>query len=225
MKSFSLRGRTSRSGFTLVELLVVIAIIAILASVILAAGTSAIKAAKRAKAMNTANQLQTAILGYYTEYSVYPVPSGTTTDWIVPDTDGGDWANLAEVLCGNVSPYTGAVTTATTITNTRSIAFLTLRTSDVASATTGTQDAPLNPIPPNATELYFNLAVDADYDGILGGTTSTSANKLPAFSPPTLSGTFSPNSGSGSSTAGAAVWANCTGSPTVVNSNQWVHTY
>ena len=100
---------------------------------------------------------------------------------------------------------------------------VTLKTGDVGNgSTTGTQDAPINPIPPNTTQLYYDLAIDADYDGLLGGTSSTSAGKLPAFSPVTTSGSLPTT---GSSTAGVAVWANCTGSGTLVNSSQWVHTY
>ena len=70
----SMKKTSSRSGFTLVELLVVIAIIAILASVITVAASGAINAAKRAKAANMGSQIQTAILAYNTEYGVYPVP-------------------------------------------------------------------------------------------------------------------------------------------------------
>jgi prepilin-type N-terminal cleavage/methylation domain-containing protein len=217
MKKSLSRSRLSRfSGFTLVELLVVIAIIAILAAILLGVAGPAIRSAQRAKAANLANQIQTAASAYDTEYGVYPVPTGTTGDYTIADLSGnaGTWGTLIDVLCGNVSPSTGIAVPAGTIANTRGIAFLTLRTTDVDKS-----DAPLNSLP-TGPEIYFNIAMDSDYDGILG--TGTSAAQLPNFAAGTptsltLSG--------GSSTAGVAVWANCNGSTTSKNANFWVHTY
>jgi len=214
MKKFPASRRFFKlSSFTLVELLVVIAIIAILASVILSAGNMALKAALRAKAANLATQLQTSGLGYYTEYSVYPVPSGTTADYTITDTQQSQWAVLIDALCGNVSPSTGLAVAQTTITNSRGIAFLSLN----ASAVSG--DAPLNPLP-TSTEIYFNIAFDSDYDGILGAGTSTAV--LPNFATGTQT---SLTMTGGHSTAGVAVWANCNGSTKTTNANYWVHTY
>jgi prepilin-type N-terminal cleavage/methylation domain-containing protein len=220
MKKSLVRSRLARlSGFTLVELLVVIGIIAILASVILFAGGAALRSAKRAKANNTATQIQTAALAYYTEYGVYPVTSdaAASTDDVIADTDATHWQALLYGLCGNVEPYNGSTTVPADATpNTRGIAFLTLRNTDVDS-----KNGPLNPLPPNANELYFFIAMDNDYDGILGGT-STSTGKLPNFTTAIL-GAAPPMTGS--STAGVAVWANCNGNATTQNPNFWVHTY
>jgi prepilin-type N-terminal cleavage/methylation domain-containing protein len=222
MKHSFARSRSSRlSGFTLVELLVVIAIIAVLASVIIAASGMAIKMAQRVKASNMATQIQTAVLSYYTEYSVYPVPPNTTTDYMITEATGsaGNWGSLLQALCGNIKPSTGAVA-APVITNLRGIAFLTLKSTDVDN-----QDAPLNPLPPSGgASPYFNIAMDSDYDGSLG-LAGTTANLLPRFDSTatpinlTLAG--------GSTTTGVAVWANCTGKPknAKCNSGWWVHTY
>jgi prepilin-type N-terminal cleavage/methylation domain-containing protein len=224
MKQTLSRLRLSKlSSFTLVELLVVIGIIAILASVILSAGTTALKAAKRVKAANMANQIQTACLGYYTEYSIYPVGTAAadgTSPASIGDTSTGAtaWGNLLDALCGNFKPSTGAVATQTAITNSRGIAFMTVRTSDVDA-----NDAPLNPLPTGTggtAEIYFNIAMDADYDGILGTGASTAV--LPNFTAGTIT---SLSLTGGSSTAGVAVWANCNGSTSTTNVNFWVHTY
>jgi len=217
-RSFS-RFRLSRlSSFTLVELLVVIGIIAILASVLIYSAGAAIRAAKRAQANNMANQIQTATIAYYTEYSFYPTPySATATDTTITDVAGSQtsWGNLIEALCGNIKPSTGSASSQTSITNSRGIAFLNLKSSDVDS-----KDAPLNPLPTGG-EIYYNIAIDSDYDGILGVTPSA-VTTMPNFA--AASGSTLPSSG-GTSTAGVAVWANCNGKTTSTNVNFWVHTY
>jgi len=230
MKQSLPRRRGSRlSGFTLLELLVVIGIIAILAGVLLSAGSMALKAALRTKAANLANQIQTGAYGYYTEYSVYPVPTGTTLDYTIGDStaaNGASWASLLYCLSGNISPSTGLTTPtpATLIANTRAIHFLNLKTSDVypSGSAIGVQDAPVNPLP-SGTSIYFNIAIDSDYDGILG-TIAPTSTVMPNFA--TGTSTSLTLSG-GTSTAGVAVWANCTTkSPsTSCNANWWVHTY
>lgn len=177
----------------------------------------AIKAAERAKAANMGTQIQTACLNYYTEYSVYPVPSGTTTDYTIADTSSAatTWGTLIDVLCGNNSPSTGLATTPSTITNSRGIPFLSLKASDV-----DTHDAPLNPLP-TGTEIYFNIAFDSDYDGVLGVSPSA-VTTMPNFATGTQT---SLTLSGGHSTAGVAVWANCNGSTSTTNANYWVHTY
>jgi prepilin-type N-terminal cleavage/methylation domain-containing protein len=223
MKQSFARPRLSKlSGFTLVELLVVMGIIAILAAVLVTAGGAALRAAARAKAANTANSIQTATLGYYTEYSVYPVPTGTTTDYEITDVTGQKtlWGNLICVLCGNVHPSApGTVFTPTTILNSRGIAFLSLKASDVDA-----NDAPLNPLPTGTganAEIYFNLAIDSDYDGLLG-TTAPTQGTMPNFTTSTVGNITT----TGTSTAGVAVWANCNGNAsTTMNPNFYVHTY
>src|ERR1700678_4006795 len=141
MKKSPFRSRGSRlSGFTLVELLVVIGIIAILAGILLSVVGPAIHSAKQAKAANFAGQIQTAVLAYDTEYGVYPIPTNTVKDYTIADNDATDWGDLIDALCGNIKPSTGIAATQTIIANTRAISFLTLRTSDVDK-----NDAPLNP--------------------------------------------------------------------------------
>lgn len=220
MKKSLSRSRVSRlSGFTLVELLVVIGIIAILAGILLGVTGPAFRAAQRVKAANLASQIQTAASAYDTEYGVYPVPSGTAADYTIADNDAADWGVLIDALCGNISASKGTAVPATTIANSRVIAFLTFRSTDV-----DTHDAPLNPLPPDpAVHIYFNIAMDSDYDGILGVAPSAVAT-MPNFSKATSTNL---PLGGGSSTAGVAVWANCTTKPNnaVCNPNFWVHTY
>jgi prepilin-type N-terminal cleavage/methylation domain-containing protein len=216
MKPFlSFRSRSPKlNSFTLVELLVVMGIIAILAGVLLSAGGAALRAAYRAKANNMAVQVQTAALGYYTEYSVYPVPSGTTADVAYTSGDATDWTALAQSLCGNLNAYNPTTTGTTTVPNTRGIAFLNLKKSDVDA-----NGIPVNPINPYASGVnqYFNIAIDADYSGVLGDS-GTASGAITNFSSPVM--TASGNK----ITQGVAVWANCnTGTGT--NNTFYVHTY
>ncbi len=223
MKSSLIRfPRSKASAFTLVELLVVMGIIAILAATTLSIGGVVINAAKRAKAANTATQIQTACMGYYTEYSVYPVPSGTTGDYGIADTDQTGWKNLIVALSGNIdpsNPSAGPGGATSTVTNTRAIAFLSLKASDLSG------DAPLNPLPPNTTQLYFNIAMDNDYDGILGTGSTTQPSPLSGLPNFTSARMGTDPTTDGSSTAGIAVWANCNGNATTKNPGFWVRTY
>jgi prepilin-type N-terminal cleavage/methylation domain-containing protein len=73
MKNHPAISRRSRSGFTLVELLTVIAIIAILAAMLLPALSAAKTAAKRTKAKLEMSQLVTAIGAYDSQYGRFPV--------------------------------------------------------------------------------------------------------------------------------------------------------
>jgi prepilin-type N-terminal cleavage/methylation domain-containing protein len=68
--------RAMRRGFTLVEMLVVVAIIGILAGLISVAAVGAIKNAKRAVVTVEISQLDQALKDYKTKYNEYP-PDGT----------------------------------------------------------------------------------------------------------------------------------------------------
>ncbi len=221
LSNFS-RSSRIRSGFTLVELLVVIGIIAILAGVLFSAGGAAIRAAQRAKMSQVANSIQTAALNYYSEYNAYPIPTGAAAnvDYSIADTDTGDWKPFIIALCGNIDPATPSATPIPqTVSNTRNISFLSLKPGDLVTGT----DAPKNLFNPTAAQKTFNIVIDSDYDNIVG---DTSTLKLIDFvqSKVGAAPTVLPNG----ATTGVAVWADCntvasgskTWNPTFV-----VHTY
>ena len=222
--------RRGNTGFTLIEILVVIAIIAILAAAFIVAAGQAINAAKRAKANVIATQIQAAILNYQTEYGLYPIPStaAAATDTYFSDGDSTDWQNLCNALCGNISAYDNSSKTGLTVSNTRVIAYLTPKKSDVDS-----NGILLNPFFSStataSSNPYFYLVMDADYDGLCG---DTSATKLPDFTN-WSSGTLysaAPTLAKGN-TQGASLWVDCDSKslpPSEASSKvpgQWIHTY
>jgi prepilin-type N-terminal cleavage/methylation domain-containing protein len=213
---------SSRAGFTLVELLVVMGIIAILASVVSVAASSAINAAKRVKAAAFAGQIQAAVINYDTEYGVYPVDPAAAAGQDTLYNAGAEWGPMTVALNGGVDPGNppgGQIPNA--IPNSRQIAFLSFNKSDL--------DTTLHPAVPKTpfkdakgNIQYFSMAMDTDYSGIIGdsggaappdfaGLTSTSAPV--ALPTKMISG-------------GVVVWANCdpnTGATT--NPKFWVHTF
>ncbi len=76
-----------RSGFTLIEMLVVIAIIAILAGLLFPAINRALETAKRNQAAADVRSIAGAITMFYNEYGYFPIPLNRTG--LPDDGDGG----------------------------------------------------------------------------------------------------------------------------------------
>lgn len=76
----SLRHVIRQQGFTLVELLVVVAIIAILAGILLGVIRAALLRADRAKAQAQIADIVNAVKNFYAEYGVWPCPDNGSTD-------------------------------------------------------------------------------------------------------------------------------------------------
>jgi prepilin-type N-terminal cleavage/methylation domain-containing protein len=112
-----------KRAFTLIELLVVIAIIAILIGLLFPAFKAVQNQARQTQAKNDLTQIVNAVNAFYTEYGKYPVPSGTTTDFIYGPGGG---TNTNDVLfnelraCTAVGPSCSAAATL----NTRQIVFI-----------------------------------------------------------------------------------------------------
>ena len=90
---------SANRGFTLVELLVVIALIVILASVGFGVGNGAINSARKVTAQNDITNLILAVDGFYDEYQRLPVPQSagdTGSDDYTTETD----SNFMNILVG-----------------------------------------------------------------------------------------------------------------------------
>lgn len=86
-------------GFTLVELLVVMAIIAILAAAAFSIGPAAMNKARKLSAKNDATSIVQAVDQFYAEYSALPDP-GTNSADVEFDTLSANGTTLLEILAG-----------------------------------------------------------------------------------------------------------------------------
>jgi prepilin-type N-terminal cleavage/methylation domain-containing protein len=114
MKIQSLR---QHRGFTLVELLIVIAIIMVLASLGFAGVQTAMKRAKTVQSLNIATNVAQGIQNFYDEYGSLPSTSATASEI---DTNSGEGVTLLRVLLGQEGSGTSAI-------NTKSIRYLDIK--------------------------------------------------------------------------------------------------
>ena len=144
----------SPSGFTMIELLVVMAVIGVLMSLLFPAVQGALDSAKKAQAKNDVVQIATAIVAYDTEYGRLPNSNAAP-----------------QVVNSNIL---GALTGTDTNLNPRKIIFLEIQTSKKGKG--GISPSGIF-VDPWANSYY--VALDGDYDNQVGvstnGTDSTNA--------------------------------------------------
>lgn len=87
---------TQRKGFTLIEILIVVAIIAILASVVLIGLGPTQEAGRDARRISDLQEIQNGLELWYNKCGIYP---GTNT--CVPGTAGATWAAFSTDLTGS----------------------------------------------------------------------------------------------------------------------------
>ena len=143
------------SGFTLVELLVVISIIAVLAALAFPAVNGALDSARKARARNDVTQIATAVIAYETEYGKLPTNS---TGTIPVDND------FLKILTG-----------ADTNSNPRKLVFLEVSAWKKGQGGTNSSGAFCDPW--DNTSVY-QIVLDSDYDNqVTAGTNSTNIMK------------------------------------------------
>ena len=107
--------KQKQKGFTLTELLLVIAIIGALAGIILASITKAREKAQIAKTVIEVKELSKSIYQYYIDTSVYPVcgsPCDATTDPLLNDLGVSGWDGPYATIYNKTHPWGGAFSTA-----------------------------------------------------------------------------------------------------------------
>ena len=94
-----MKNGNGKRGFTLVEILVVIAIIAVLAAIIIPAGGAARKAALRRRAAVEMNSIKVAILQFYADHKYMPWPTTAASPARVgPDMWATTWEAQRAVI-------------------------------------------------------------------------------------------------------------------------------
>jgi prepilin-type N-terminal cleavage/methylation domain-containing protein len=101
-----------RNGFTLIELIVVIAIIAILSSIGMVMYTGAQKSARDAKRMGDIDEIKKALEQYYVAHHAYLNPTSCDdTGCVIPPAAGTTFNDLVSYFANNAIPTDPGPTT------------------------------------------------------------------------------------------------------------------
>jgi prepilin-type N-terminal cleavage/methylation domain-containing protein len=90
--------RSARSGFSLVELLVVVAIVGLLVGLLLPALQSARESARRTQCLNNARQIGIAMLGFETANGIYAPATSTGANAMWPPNNPKEHGMFALLL-------------------------------------------------------------------------------------------------------------------------------
>jgi prepilin-type N-terminal cleavage/methylation domain-containing protein len=160
---------SNKSGFTLIEMLTVVAIIAILAGLLFPAISAARRKAQVAQAQTEIKSIESALKTYYTEYGRWPIGNGGGDDFSYGKFEtGGQYTGCCDnyylmgVLRGIPDPAGYNSTCGSNYqgqNNPRNIVFL-----EIAA---GSQDSLGNYLDP--WKHPYQITLDTDYDGNCDG--------------------------------------------------------
>lgn len=92
----------NKKGFTLIEILIVVAIIGVLASIVLVGLGPAQKQGRDARRLSDIRQVQTGLELYFQKCGYYPGDVQATSPCSVPRVDDDTWAGLSTALVGSI---------------------------------------------------------------------------------------------------------------------------
>ena len=174
-----------KKGFTLIEILVVMAIIGILAGLLFPGVGAAMNAAKKAHASNTCYNLKNSIGSYFTEYRRFPLPDGYQT----PYDDFSTEDDFMDILLG-------AETAVGEEKNPRGIVFFTGRTARRTGGNSYIKGVAMNRNGGGSLwDTYGRLY------GVRMDTQNKSRFPNPEVDPPNLSGEGAPDWGQGATSS------------------------
>jgi len=197
----SMKLLSKQSGFTIVELLVVIVVIAILASITIVSYNGIINSSRDAAAKSTAKQLQEKILFYYTDEDSYPSDISSLGFSDSQETNYG-YISTSTTYCARVSVGSATYFISNVSEPTKT---------DCGVGSGGDEETPPVTLPTPLAEWKFNEgsgATTADSSGHGNGLTQvgnpwTSGGKTGAGLAPSFANYFRRTAGLGSSTLDA----------------------